>query len=336
MNAIAWNCRGVGSARTVRVLKEMIKSHKPDLLFLSETLEDSNKVASLAPKISFVNFYSVDKQGRGGGLAIFRSNKLNYSVFYASNNHIDVQIHESSDKKGKHGHLYNVLEGFRSVAEDSSLIEVELTGGEYTWEKSKGTSSWVRERLDRCFANDSWWSKFPLCTLTVFYVAVSDHDPIKLDMLNTFISKKNFRFRFENTWLKEPNFYSEISNYWQHLPAMHLLPKLVEISKYMAQWGREVFHKFRDKIMRQKKIIDDLKDREDDDGVQMYFEEKDKFHELLIHEETYWQQRVKKFWLKEGDTNSKFFHKATSSRKKLNHIGNLKTEMGWWCQITKD
>lgn len=123
----------------------------------------------------------------------------------------------------------------------NSLIEVELTGGEYTWEKSKGTSSWVRERLDRCFANDSWWSKFSLSTLTVFHVIVSDHDPIKLDLLNTSISKKNFRFRFENTWLKKPNFHSEISKYWQYLPAMHFPPKLVEISKYMAQWCREFF-----------------------------------------------------------------------------------------------
>lgn len=63
MNVISWNCRGVGSARTVRVLKEMVKSHKPDLLFLSETKADSNKVANIAPKLGFLHFYSVDKHG---------------------------------------------------------------------------------------------------------------------------------------------------------------------------------------------------------------------------------------------------------------------------------
>lgn len=86
----------MGSPRTVRVLKEMLQSHKPDFLFLSETLADNNKVALLAPKLGFVNFYSVDKQGRGGGLAIFWSTELNCAVLDASNNHIDVQIRERS------------------------------------------------------------------------------------------------------------------------------------------------------------------------------------------------------------------------------------------------
>lgn len=106
---------------------------------------------------------------------------------------------------------------------------------------------------------------------------------------------------------------------------MHLLPKMVELSKYMAQWGRDFFHKFREKLSQQKKVVDELKNREDDYGIQMYFEEKDKLDEILKHEEVYWQQRTKKFWLKDADTNSKFFHAAASNRKKLNHISSLKS-----------
>ena len=140
----------------------------------------------------------------------------------------------SSDKKGRNEHPISLMEGFRSAIEDSSLIELELKRGEFTWEKSKGTSSWVRERLDRCFATDAWWGKFPLCMLSVFHVTKSDHDPIKLELMNTSISKKQFRFRFENTWLKEANFHAEISGFWQQLPALHLIPKLVELSRHMA------------------------------------------------------------------------------------------------------
>lgn len=43
----------------------------------------------------------------------------------------------------------------------------------------------------------------------------------------------------------------------------------------------------------------------------------------MLHEELYWKQRVKAFWLTEGDTNSKFFHAAASKRKNINHISHL-------------
>lgn len=61
-----------------------------------------------------------------------------------------------------------------------------------------------------------------------------------------------------------------------------------------------------------------LKYREDEEGVKAYFEEKEKLNELLEHEESYWKQRAKLFWLKERDTNSRFFHVQASKRKKCN------------------
>lgn len=58
--------------------------------------------------------------------------------------------------------------------------------------------------------------------------------------------------------------------------------------KWVVKWGRNFFHKFREKVTKKKQIIDELKNREDDDGIQLYFDEKDKLNELLYHEEVYW------------------------------------------------
>lgn len=136
------------------------------------------------------------------------------------------------------------MDGFKQAIEDCLLVEVDLIGGAFTWEKSKGTTDWVRERLDRAFGTESWWQLFPLCTLSVFHAIVSDHEPIKLSLVNTAITKKDFRFRFENTWLKEANFHSDVSKFWRDLPSSHLLPKLISVSSFMAKWGRNFFHKF--------------------------------------------------------------------------------------------
>lgn len=151
---------------------------------------------------------------------------------------------------------------------------MDLIGGDFTWEKSKGSPNWVRERLDRAFAENSWWQKFPLCKLTVTHAIYSDHDPIILELLDMSYSRKQFRFRFENIWLKEPLFHEEVSSYWQGIPTIFLLPKLISVSSFMAKWVRNFFHKFRDKVKKQKEILNALVNRSDEEGIRCYFTEK--------------------------------------------------------------
>lgn len=186
----------------------------------------------------------------------------------------------------------------------------------------------MRERLDRAFADVSWCLKYPLCKLSVTHTVMSDHDPICLELCNTSFSRKHFRFRLENIWLKEPNFHAEVSKYWCNLSTSHILPKLLAISDYMGKWGHKFFHKFRDKVRVQKKIIEGLMNRNDATGITEYFVEKENLHELLLQEETYWKQRAKTFWLAEGDANSKFFHAQATLRKRLNHISHLINDSG--------
>ncbi|XP_074348972.1 uncharacterized protein LOC141688070 [Apium graveolens] len=262
-----------------------------------------------------------------GGLAVLWKNNVNCRVIGSSINHIDIHIVErnvpvwrltcyygfserarrhdawnmlrqlaqvdglpwfifgdfndllyASDKSGKHAHPLGLLDGFRAAVEDYSLTELELTRGEFTWEKGKGTDNW------------------------------------------------QFRFRFENVWLKEPSFYDEVSTFLSGIPTIQLLPKLLLVSSFMAKWGRNFFHKFRDKVKKQKEVIDGLINRVDEDGVRSYFIEKYRLDDLMKQEEAYWQQRAKTIWLSEGDTNSKKFHAQALMRKKVNRIDFLRND----------
>lgn len=105
----------------------------------------------------------------------------------------------TTDKMGKHLHPQELLDGFKEAISDCTLSEIDLVGGSFTWENNRGKPNWIHEKFDRAFGNIEWWTKFPLCKLTLLHTVVSDHNPLLIDFISTSFSKKKFRFRFENT-----------------------------------------------------------------------------------------------------------------------------------------
>lgn len=70
MNAVSWNCRGLGNPRTVRALGDVVKSHNPEILFLIETLSNKERMKQLSGKLGFNNHLAVECVGRSGGIAL--------------------------------------------------------------------------------------------------------------------------------------------------------------------------------------------------------------------------------------------------------------------------
>jgi hypothetical protein len=60
---------------------------------------------------------------------------------------------------------------------------------------------------------------------------------------------------------------------------------------------------------------------------------RDRMDELLYREQMMWLQRSRISWLKEGDRNTKFFHRKATSRAKKNKIKLLKKDNG---EVTKE
>jgi exonuclease III len=92
MSLVAWNCRGVGSPSTIPDLKYLVRHFNPDLLFLSETLAHRNKIEELHFLLGYDTCFHVDRTRRAGGLALFWKNSLHCQLVNFSNNHITVEI----------------------------------------------------------------------------------------------------------------------------------------------------------------------------------------------------------------------------------------------------
>lgn len=97
MNLLSWNCRGLGNPRTVCVLGDLLKSRKPDFLFLSETISTANKIEDLRIRFGFAQCFAVNRVGNSGGLAVFWKHHVRCEVMGYSRNHIDICFLNSSN-----------------------------------------------------------------------------------------------------------------------------------------------------------------------------------------------------------------------------------------------
>ena len=75
MNILTWNCRGLGSPRTVHKLIKLIRIFKPQILFLIETKRKNAEMDWLRVKCDYDNCMVVDSVGRVGGLAMLWNNQ---------------------------------------------------------------------------------------------------------------------------------------------------------------------------------------------------------------------------------------------------------------------
>jgi len=113
MKIISWNCRGVGSPHTVPRLKYIVRVYKPDILYLCETITNSDKTEELRYVLGFDSCFTVNRQGRSGGLVLFWKSTVNCSITNYSNNHIDAEVVDMSKGKWRLTRYYGFPENSR-------------------------------------------------------------------------------------------------------------------------------------------------------------------------------------------------------------------------------
>ena len=241
----------------------------------------------------------------------------------------------TDEKRGGRPQPYRLLQGFTEVIRECGLTDLGFVGEKYTWEKSRGSSNWIQERLDRGLASQAWCNMFPRAEVQVLEVATSDHLPLLLKLNKQIYRRKERRFRFENSWLREKDCEMVIKNGWMEANQLELMAKIKFCGLKLQEWGGGISMEYKKQGQDLRHKLRKLRSRRDSQGINKYNEVRWEYLTLLEKHEIHWKQRAKNFWLREGDCNTRFFHRFASGRRKNNGFQRIKNANGVWQETTE-
>ncbi|XP_019196029.1 PREDICTED: uncharacterized protein LOC109189860 [Ipomoea nil] len=197
------------------------------------------------------------------------------------------------EKRGRYRHPEPLLRGFGEALEDCGLGQIPMIGYQFTWEKGKGTETWVEEKLDRVVASDGWRALVEGAMVYNILTRRSDHSTLFLDIRPDIGGRAgNQCFRFEMAWLVDGGCREVVEEAWGN-GVEDLQARLHRCAMKLQRWG----------------VIVSIS---------------------LGNEDVFWRQRAKQHWLRGADANTRFYHMYASARKRKNTILRLKYDLGRW------
>jgi hypothetical protein len=223
---------------------------------------------------------------------------------------------------------------FRDFIAEMNLVDLPVLGRKFTWFHSNGFSM---SRLDRMLLSDDWLSLWSNPSLWVLPRTVSDHCSILLRYSGADWGPKPFRFN--NHWLLHKDFPSLVEDFWRNnnttgWMAFVLKEKLKGLKNCIREWNKINYGLVDSKI---DKLVGDIRDLDlRIERVGLSAEEvvcrkqlfDDMWH-LRISKVSQISQRSRQNWLRDGDSNTRFFHASIKSRSKRNHIAALRVNDVW-------
>lgn len=67
MICLSWNCRGMVNPCAIRSLLDLIRDYRPDFIFLSETIFDTEQMLAIKNTIGYDGSCIVGRSGHSGG-----------------------------------------------------------------------------------------------------------------------------------------------------------------------------------------------------------------------------------------------------------------------------
>ncbi|GLT51278.1 hypothetical protein SLA2020_246990 [Shorea laevis] len=237
------------------------------------------------------------------------------------------------EKRGRTGESPD-MKDFDEFIVTTDLVDVKLMNRNYTWYKSDGTA---RSRLDRFLLNTEMSNMEGEWVQQGLPRNISDHCAIVLKSRTTDWGPRPFRVL--DAWQQHPDFKKFVEKKWSEMEVegyagYKCQQKLKLLKGFLKDWNKEVFGNMETQYEQAVKKIEqvdkqnEISELEEAEIVKRQ-EGFSEMWECLRKKELIWKQKSRSRWVREGDANTRFFHRMAKGRRAHNNIAGLRCNGAW-------
>ena len=241
-----------------------------------------------------------------------------------------VQYH--SEVTGGNPQSQSSIDDFNIALLDCGLEDAGFIGSPFTW-----TNGRTRRRLDRAVVNSQWAGLFSVLQVSHLNRTVSDHSPL-LVSVDRSTTRGPSRFRFLHTWLRHSDFLTVVRQSWSAPIAttgmIGFQQKLSRLKRCLKVWNKEVFGNVFERVqaaeeeVAQRERIYDISGSAQDRVS--FSEARARLQHALLCEESFLRQQSSVRWIREGDSNTRFFHAMVRKKRHTSYIHRIQEADSSW------
>ncbi|XP_074291661.1 uncharacterized protein LOC141618451 [Silene latifolia] len=219
------------------------------------------------------------------------------------------------------------MEPFRRCVEDCEVVHIAATGSLYTWNNKQRTEERIYSRIDRFLANKDWCDLYPDKYAHFLPEGLFDHSPCLVRSANSVQGKSNFKYL--NMWGSSKDFLLTVKKCWDRsmkgTPLYKLTTNLKRLKAGLLQLNRDAFSDIEKTTAKLQQEVEELQKQlgVDPDNQQLLQQEYEASQELKIKSlarDSFLYQKAKSVWIKDGDSNSAYFHNTIKQRRNKNRV----------------
>ncbi|GAV92217.1 Exo_endo_phos domain-containing protein [Cephalotus follicularis] len=228
------------------------------------------------------------------------------------------------------------MQDFNKALTSAELGDLICSGLHYTWSNMRTGTEAIAKKLDRALGNWQWFNVLGDTYAHFHPPGISDHSPVSI----RFRSRQQHGrrpFKFINFWAKHDRFSQVVRQEWTKghagSPLMVIHKKLKSLKSCLKEFGTRpdsIVADLRARLRAVQQVIHSGAGGPGD--VEQEGQLRIQVGSAARNEETFFKQKSRIQWLKEGDANTAFFHRVVKVRQSRNHLARIKDVQGNWVE----